>query len=148
MKTEKQEPQESRRSEQPEIVDIRPRIGGFALWYATMGGVIAWTVQLAVSWSVLELSCLGPTRGGMYQQAGDSFTARLTAYAATGVPWLVALGALLTSLVLQARMRRLGADLLAGERTKLMLVIGLFLNCMTLAIITGSGIALGLVEAC
>ncbi len=130
------------------VVRSKPRIGGFALWYAVMGGVIAWTFQLAVSWSVMELSCLGPTRGGMYQQAGDSIGARIVAYAATAVPWLVALGALVTCLVLYARLRRLGADLLAGERTKLMLVIGLFLDAMTLAIITGGGIGLAFVEAC
>lgn len=153
MRTQKKElqqrpPQDHEHGEQPEIVRERPKIGGFALWYAVMGGVVAWTVQLAVSWSVMELSCLGPTRGGMYQQAGDGLGARITAYAATAVPWLVALGALVTCLLLQARMRRLGADLLAGERTKLMLVVGLFLDAMTLAIITGGGIGLAFVEAC
>ena len=130
------------------VVDSKPRIGGVALWYAVMGGVISWFVQLTVSWLVMELSCLGPTKGGVYQQAGDSVGARIVVYAATAIPWLATLGALLTCLLLIARMRRLGADLLAGERTKLMLVIGLFLDVMTLAIITGGGIGLAFVEAC
>jgi hypothetical protein len=64
------------------------------------------------------------------------------------VPWLVAVAALLTCLLLHARMRRLGADLLAGERTKLLLVLGFFLDAMTIAIITAGGIALALVRAC
>lgn len=130
------------------VLESEPRIGGFALWFATMGGVVAWFVQLAVSWSVMELSCLGPTKGGLYQQAGDSLTARIVAYAATAVPWLVALAALVTCLALMSRLRRLGADLLASERTRLMLVIGVFLDVMTLAIITGGGIGLAFVEAC
>jgi amino acid transporter len=130
------------------VVRSEPRIGGFALWFAVLGGVVAWFFQLGISWSVMELSCLGPTRGGMYQQAGDSVYARIAAWAGTSVPWLVALAALVTCLLLIARMRRLGADLLAGERTKLLLSIGLFLDAMTLAIITGSGIGLAFVEAC
>ena len=148
MRTQKKEPGKSRDDEQPEIVRTEPRIGGPALWFAVFGGVAAWTVQLMVSWSVMELSCLGPTSGGMYQQAGDSLSARITAYAATAVPWLVAVGALVTCLLLLGRVRRLGADLLAGERTKLLLVIGLFLDAMTVAIITGGGIGLAFVEAC
>ena len=131
-----------------QIVRDKPKIGAFALWYAVSGGVIAWAVQLGVSWSVMELSCLGPTSGGMDQQAGDSLSARITAYAATAVPWLVAVGALVTCLVLLARVRRLGADLLAGERTRLLLVVGLFLDAMTVAIITAGGIGLAFVEAC
>ncbi|HET8561714.1 MAG TPA: hypothetical protein VFL69_14420 [Marmoricola sp.] len=130
------------------VVRSKPGIGGFALWFAVIGGVVAWFVQLTVSWLVMELSCLGPTKGGMYQQAGDSQTARVAVYAATAVPWLVTLGALLTCLVLLARLRRLDADLLAGDRTRLMLVIGLFLDAMTLAIITAGGVGLAFVEAC
>jgi hypothetical protein len=148
VKTQKKEPEKSWDDEQPEIVRTTPRIGGLSLWFAVFGGVAAWTVQLMVSWSVMELSCLGPTRGGMYQQAGDSLGARITAYAATAVPWLVAVGALVTCLLLLGRVRRLGADLLAGERTKLLLVIGLFLDAMAVAIITGGGIGLAFVEAC
>jgi len=131
-----------------EVVDRRPRIGGVALWFAVLGGVVAWVVQLGVGWSVMELSCLGPTAGGMYQQAGDSLSARIAVYAATGVPWLVAVAALATCLVLTARMRRIGADLLAAERTRLLLVVGLFLDVMTVCIITGGAVGLAFVEAC
>lgn len=142
----------SRKNEQPgdeaRIVDDKPRIGGFSLWFAVIGGVVAWAVQLGVSWSVMELSCIGPTRGGVYQQAGDSASARLAVYLGTAVPWLVAVTALVTCLVLMARLRRLGTDVLAGERTRLMLFLGLFLDLMTIAIITGGGVGLAFVEAC
>jgi hypothetical protein len=130
------------------IVRDRPRIGGAALWFAVFGGVAAWSVQLFISWSVMEISCIGPARGGVYQRAGTTVTARIVAYAGTAVPWLVAVAALLTCLLLHTRMRRLGADLLAGERTKLLLVLGFFLDAMTIAIITAGGIALALVRAC
>lgn len=130
------------------IVDDKPRIGRFALWFAVIGGVVSWAVQLGVSWSVMELSCIGPTRGGVYQQAGDSLSARMAAYAGTAVPWLVAVAALITCLTLMARLRRLGTDVLAGERTRLLLFLGLFLDLMAIAIITGGGIGLAFVEAC
>ncbi|HEY6935071.1 MAG TPA: hypothetical protein VI452_16850 [Marmoricola sp.] len=131
-----------------QIVRDEPQIGGFALWFAVLGGVGAWIVQLLVSWSVMELGCIGPTQGGVYQRAGAPLGVRMAAYAGTAIPWLVAVAALVTCLVLTARMRRLGADVLAGERTRLLLVLGLFLDVMTICIITAGGVGLAFVEAC
>jgi hypothetical protein len=124
-------------------------IGALALWFAVGGGVIAWAIHLSVAWSVMEVSCLGPVGGSMLQQAGTTTTARVVAYVATAGPWLMAVAAFVTCLVLRARLGGLiGVDELAGERTRLLLVIGIFLDLMAVAAITGGAIGLVIVEPC
>jgi hypothetical protein len=125
------------------------RISPFTLWFAVLGGSAAWAVQLLVAWSTLEITCLGPPAGARLQTGGTPGpTAMTVAYAATGVPWLVALLALLTCLRVRSKIRRTPADELATERVNLLVVIGLFLNVMALAAITGGGIALAVLEPC
>jgi hypothetical protein len=60
----------------------------------------------------------------------------------------VALLAFLDCLLLRRRLRRAHPDVQVGDRTRLLLVIGTFLNLIFLAPITGSGIALLVLRHC
>lgn len=125
------------------------RISPFTVWYAVLGGVAAWALHLFVAWSTMEITCLGAPVGDRLQKGGTpGGTAMTVAYAGTAVPWLVALGALLTCLGLHRKLRRTPTDALASERTRLLVVIGIFLDVMMLAIITAGGIALAVLEPC
>lgn len=133
----------------PEGTDEKVRIPAPALWFAVLGGVVAWTVQLLVDWSFEEVSCIGGGPGAVLQHdAGPSVTTSTIVYVVTGVAWAVAVLALVTALVLRARVKRFAGDVLAEERVKLMLVLAMFLDVMTIAIILGGGIALLVLEPC
>jgi len=78
--------------------------------------------------------------------------ARLAVWLGTVLPWLATAAAVAACVVITRRRRRLraqpGGDDLAGERVSLLLVLGWFLSLMSLAAITGGGIALAVLEAC
>jgi len=135
---------------------MRHRIPPVLLWYAVGGGPAAWAVHLGTAWSVSELSCLAPTPGGMLEHGGHFDTGSRTAvWLGTALPWLVAAGALLTCVEITRRRRRLRReseswrqDPLAPERVSLLLVLGWFLSAMSLAAISGSAIAIAVLEPC
>ncbi len=123
------------------------------MWFGVLGGVTAWGVHLLLAWSVMELSCISPSGSAVDQRGGNPGTgARLATYLGTGVPLLVAAGALAACLVLRRRCRRLeeeaGEDVLALERTRFLLVIGIFLDVMSIAVIVGGAVALAVLEPC
>lgn len=132
----------------------RRRVPPLLLWFAVLGGITAWAVHLFLAWSVMEISCFAPGTGSDIDQHGGSpgTGALTTTYLATGVPLLVALAAFATCLVLRRRCRALGeeegADQLALERTGLLLVIGIFLDLMSVAAIVGGAFALAVLEPC
>lgn len=125
------------------------RIGPVMTWFAVLGGVVAWAAHLLVSWLVMELSCIVrfPTydlqHGGTPSRAEYAVT-----IGAVALPWLVALLALLTCIRLRVLVGRLDDDELAKGRLHLLAVIGLFLDSMMLAVITGGGIALYVLRPC
>ncbi|MEX0429321.1 hypothetical protein AB3X52_17005 [Nocardioides sp. DS6] len=129
------------------------RIPPLLLWFGVAGGPAAWAVHLGTAWSVSELACLAPSSSGVLLHGGSlGDGARLTVWLGTLVPWLVALGAVGACALVTRRRRRLRerseGDGLATERVSLLLVLGWFLSLMSLAAITGGGIALTVLEAC
>lgn len=130
------------------------RISPVLLWFAVVGGTVAWLVHLGDAWAVMELACISPTDGPWVDNsAGSPGTVAWVAVAAgTALPWLVGLAALVACLVVRRRHRRLLAagdiDELAGERVGLLLTIGIYLDLLALAAITGGIVGLLTLEAC
>lgn len=116
------------------------RISPVLLWFALVGGVVAWMVQLNMAWSIEELACINGSGPGPGQS--------IIVYVSIALPWLVAVLALLTALSLRSRLRRAADDVLARERTHLMLVVALVLDVLMVAVITGSGIGLAVLAPC
>ncbi|SDS60494.1 hypothetical protein [Actinopolymorpha singaporensis] len=134
----------------PEGTDRQPRIHPLLLWFGVFGGVVAWFVQLFVGWGFEEVGCIrsGPA-GTLLQHNGVPGTrVSLTVWTVTGVMWLVAVAALVTCLVLRRRAERLEDDVLTRGRVRFLLVLGIAFNLLSVAILTGSGIALLLLKPC
>jgi hypothetical protein len=127
----------------------RRKVGGPMLWFAVLGGIAAWALHILVAWSFLEVACLTPGRTTVLQFGGTpGLTASLVAYVATGLPWLVSLLAFLSCLRLRAKLSKEGEDILSGERTNLLIVIGIFLDLFALFALTGSAVGLFVLEPC
>ena len=127
----------------------QPRIRPAVLWFGVLGGAVAWAVHLLVAWSFMEVGCIAPGHGPVLQRgAGPGAPAATVAYAATALPWLVAVSALMVCLVLRRRVRRVEVDPLAGGRVGLMLVVGISLDLMAIAAITGGAVGLIVLEPC
>lgn len=109
------------------------------LWFGVLGGVVAWTVQLFMSWSTMELACVGN---------GPGTTARITVWVSTGVPWLVTIAATVAVLRERAKIPQLPGDDLAEGRLSLLTTVGLILDLFSLAIITAGGIGLLVLRPC
>lgn len=137
------------------------RVGASFLWFAVLGGSSAWGVHLLVAWSVMEVSCFGPAASStmIEQRAGSpGWSAWAWTIGGTVLPWLVAAAAAAAAVVLHRRCGRMqrdmvsdgsaAADSLATERTRFVAVLGIFLNFMALAAITGGGIAMLVLEPC
>jgi len=123
------------------------------MWFAIAGGPAAWAVHLLTAWSVNELSCLSPTASGVALHDGSLGTRSHTAvWLGTGLPWLVAVGAVGACVVLtrahRAARREEDVEVAISERTNLLLVLGWFLSLMSVAAITGGAIALLVLEPC
>jgi hypothetical protein len=129
----------------------RAAVNPYALWYAVIGGVVAWAAHLLVAWSDMEVSCFAPASGmSILQHGGHPQGAEWWVVGgAVVVPWLVTAAAFITCLVLHRRLARAeGVDPVERGRTSFLLVIGIFLDLMSLAVITGGGIALLVVDPC
>jgi hypothetical protein len=135
---------ESRPPEEP-----APAFRAATLWFGVIGGVVAWALHILVAWSFLEVGCLAPGPHSILQQGpSPRGVTAVVAYVATGLPWLVTALALLVCLRLRARMRSVAEEAPRAERTHLMIVIGLFLNVMALAAITGSAVGILVLRPC
>jgi hypothetical protein len=125
------------------------RIGPFLTWFAVLGGVVAWLAHLSVAWADMEISCFVRYPGYVLQHGGHPSGAEYAVtYGATAVPWLVALLALLAAIRLRVLVGRLDDDDLAKGRLHLLSILGLYLDAMMLAAITGGAIALYVLEPC
>ena len=109
------------------------------LWFGVLGGVAAWTVQLFMSWSTMELACVGN---------GPGLAARITVWVSTGVPWLFAVAATVAVLRERTKVSDLPVDDLAVGRVSLLTTVGLILDLFSLGIITAGGIALLVLRPC
>jgi len=119
---------------QPEV-----KVSPLLLWFGVLGGVVAWSVQLFMSWSTMELACVGN---------GPGMTARITVWVSTAVPWLVAVAATVSVLYERSKIGKLPADELTHGRLSLMTTVGLILDLFTVGIITAGGIALLVLRPC
>ena len=134
----------------------RPRkIPAPVMWFAVLGGVVAWSLQILVTWSVMEVTCITPISTDLVDQHGGSPSAAAWTVAIAGmaVPWVVAVLAFLTGLWVHRRLRSYqdeepSPDVLAGSRTSFLIVLGHFLNLLSVAIITASAVALWGLEPC
>jgi len=133
----------------------RPRLRPLLVWYAVLGGPLAWAVHLGVAWSVTELACLAPSADGVFTHGGSlGSVPTLVVWLGTVLPWLLTAGAVGACVVVTRQRRRLtsetspGPDDLARERVGLLLVLGWFLSLMSLAAITGGAVALAVLEPC
>ena len=114
-----------------------------------LGGVVAWLIHLAVAWATMEISCFVRLPDYVLQHNGTPSRAEYAvAVGATAVPWLVAALALVSAVRLRMMVGRLADDELAKGRLHLLAVIGLFLDSMSLAIITGGAVALYVLAPC
>ena len=124
---------------------IRPGL----LWFAVVGGPVAWSVHLLVAWSTMEVSCLAPTAGAVLQRGpSPGALASTVVYLATGLPWVVSVLALAVALRLRQRTRGLDSDVLVQGRLGLLLIIGISLDLMSIAAITGGAVGLLVLEPC
>jgi len=135
----------------------RPRrIPPAMLWFAVLGGVVAWSIQILVTWAAMELGCVAPIGDELVgQRRGSPGTVTWTiVIAGMAVPWLVAVLAFLACLWVRRRLRSYdegegpAPDVLSRSRTSFLVVLGVFLDLMSIAIITGSALALWVVEPC
>jgi hypothetical protein len=70
------------------------RVGPWLLWFAVLGGMLAWAFHLLFAWGVAELACMNgeteviglPLRGFVGLATGVPF---VVALAATGIAWRV-----------------------------------------------------------
>ncbi|MFC0506458.1 hypothetical protein [Micromonospora costi] len=119
--------------------------GGLLLWYAVLGGAIAWAVHLFVAWGVDELTCAGGS-----DRIG-AVPLRLVVALAVVLPALATAGALLAAAFAWRRTARTRPDGIAEGalgRTRLLALVGLWSNVLFLTIIVLGGVALLVFPPC
>lgn len=119
-------------------------LGGLLLWFAVLGGVVAWAVHLFAAWSIDELACAS----GHQDLSGFPLSAAVGI--AVIVPTAVAAAALAASWLALRRTSaaRSGADDRSVGRAHLLAIIGLSLNLLSLAIIVLGGVATLVLSPC
>lgn len=115
--------------------------GGLLLWYAVLGGALAWTVHLFTAWGVEELACAsGSTRVG-------AVPLRLVITLAVVLPALATVGSLLAGGLAWRRTRHDG-EVPSVSRTRMLAIVGIWLNLLFLTIIVLGGAALLVLPPC
>ncbi|MFD1324190.1 hypothetical protein [Micromonospora sonneratiae] len=118
-------------------------LGGLLLWFAVLGGALAWAVHLMAAWSVDELVCAA----GSEEVAG--LPLRLVVGLAVVIPAGVTLAALVVSWRAWQQTGRgpesdvpAGADVArAMDRSRLLAMVGIWSNLLFLSIIVLGGVA-------
>ncbi len=119
-------------------------VGGLLLWFAVLGGAVAWAVHLFAAWGIEELVC----STGHEQVAGVPLDTAIAI--ACGLPGAVTLAALATSVVAWRRIRR-GDERIPPERlsrARLLAVVGVWSNLLFVAIIAFDTVALVVIPVC
>ncbi|MCW3844769.1 hypothetical protein ONA70_32290 [Micromonospora yasonensis] len=118
--------------------------GGLLLWYAVLGGAVAWAVHLFAAWGVDELTCAsGRERiGALPLQAVVAI--------AVVLPALATVGALLAAALVWRRTAHPpeGLDEHPVRRSRLLAVVAIWSNLLFLAIIVLGGAALLVLPPC
>lgn len=116
------------------------RAGGFALWFAALGGAVAWTVHLMLAWLFTELPCRQAHRVVL----GLTITGDATVL--TVVPGVVAVLALVVSLRAGRALREpVGRR---EARAKFMATVGAWMNGLAILMIVFGGIAVATISPC
>ncbi|SIR51375.1 hypothetical protein [Micromonospora avicenniae] len=119
--------------------------GGLLLWYAVLGGALAWAIHLMLAWGIDELTCAsGSDRIG-------AVPLRVVVALAVVVPALATVGALLAAALAWRRTAHTRSDGIAEGtlgRTRLLAALGLWANLLFLAIILLGGVALLVFPPC
>lgn len=124
----------------------RRLLGGLLLWFATLGGAVAWSVHLVLAWGIDELAC---SSNHPDMVAGLPLTGVLTAVVI--VPAAVAAAAIGVAAV---AWRRLSQATKAKDhspsldRARMMASIGLSANLLFFAIIVFGGAAVIVFPPC
>lgn len=127
-------------SDQP--LRMHPRIGPGALWFAVMGGPVAWAAHVVFGWSVIELGCQNRSMTALISPQG-------WAGVATAVPWLVTIAALVTAVRLHGHAReQQDVAALSVDRARLMTTVAIVLDVLALITITGGGVGILVLEPC
>lgn len=122
--------------------------GGLMLWFATLGGAVAWSLHLVAAWGADELVCAS----GHSDVAGTPLTVVLTL--AIAVPAAVTLAALAVAWLARRRISQAHQKTPPDGRERrlaradLMAVVGLWANSLFLAIIALGGAALLVFPPC
>jgi hypothetical protein len=124
-----------------------PALGTARLWFELLGGHVAWTAQLLLSYFVVSLACRGPAAG--FQLFGlDGF--RVLLIALSVLPAAVALGATLVAYgAWQSARTRPGADAPGAAQVRGFLgLFGALLNGLFLATIAVTALSLLYLDPC
>ncbi|GAA3423468.1 hypothetical protein ACWDTT_07650 [Streptosporangium sandarakinum] len=111
------------------------------LWFAVLGGVIAWSLHIVFAWSVVELTCVDG--GGLI----GGIPVVVFAAVATGLPAVVAAAALVVDLLLWRRdpPEPPGRK---SDRVRFMLQIGFWLDVFSVLMILMGGLAVVMLPPC
>ena len=116
------------------------RAGGFALWFASLGGAVAWTLHLMLAWLFTELPC----RQSHHVVLGLTVSGDATVL--TVVPGIVAVLALLTALRAGRALREpVGRR---EVRAKFMATVGAWMDGLAIMMIVFGGIAVATISPC
>jgi hypothetical protein len=118
--------------------------GGLLLWFAVLGGAVAWSIHAFAAWGMDELACAGG------HQSLSGFPLSAAVGVAVAVPGLVAAAALVVSCLALRRTTTVpdGVDERSVGRAHLLAVIGVFLNILSLSIIVLGGVATLVLPPC
>ena len=120
------------------------RTGALLLWFAVLGGAVAWAVHLMAAWGTEELTCAA----GHRSISGTSLVLVMALMAA--IPGAVALAALGVSWRAwrqtgRRRDEELGRRL---DRARLLAVVGMSANLLFVAIIAFDAVAIAVFPPC
>lgn len=114
------------------------------MWFAFLGGAVAWALHLGVVWSITEVTC----SSGHYRIAGYDLPTVVAV--ATVAPLAVTVLAVVASTVMWRRTRpqKVDTDSPQGGRAHLLAGVGLAANLLFAAIIVFDGVALMVFPSC
>lgn len=119
------------------------KLGGWLLWFAVLGGALAWSVHLILAWGIDENAC---ARG---ESDALGMPLRVVLALSAIVPGLVAVASLAAAVLSWRRLR--GAGVEAGrrrQRAAFMAMFAVWADLLFLAIIVFGGIAVAVLPTC
>lgn len=126
-------------------------LGGLLMWFAALGGALAWTVHLLAAWSIAELTCAAGNRqvSGVPLETVLALTVVIPAAVAL-VAWLVSCRAWrrVSARAGENSARAAEDDAPRWERAQLVAMVGLWSNPLFLAIIVAGGASILVFAPC